>query len=89
MRMGVVKGTVVATQKDDSLVGCKLLIIQQIDAGYQVIGKDEVAVDSFGAGVGEYVLLCSGSSAKSLFANPKAPIDLTVVGIIDTIEKNG
>lgn len=87
MKLGIVKGNVVSTQKDESLVGCKLLIIQQIDADGNIIGKDEVAVDGFGAGIGEYVLLCSGSSAKSLFANPKAPIDLTVVGIIDSIEK--
>ena len=88
MQIGLVKGNVVSTQKDSSLVGCKLLLIQHVDTGGNAVGKTEVAVDTFGAGAGELVLLCSGSSARSMFSNSQAPIDLAVVGIIDTIEKN-
>lgn len=86
MLIGNVIGTVVATKKDETLVGYKLLIVQQITASGEPISRDMVAVDFFGAGVGEKVLLCAGSSAKSLFNDPKAPIDLAVVGIIDTLE---
>lgn len=87
MIIGIVSGTVVATQKDERLIGSKLLIVNQVDANRNVIGKDEVAVDMLGAGIGEYVLVCSGSSAKSLLHNPNAPIDLAIVGIIDSMEK--
>lgn len=87
MIIAIVKRTVVATQKDERLVGCKLLIVDQVDADKNVIGGDEVAVDLLGAGIGEYVLVCSGSSAKALLPNPNAPVDLAIVGIIDTMEK--
>ena len=87
MLIGRVKGTIVATQKDERLVGYKLLIVQQLDADGTPISRDMVAVDSsLSAGIGERVLLCSGSPAKSHLDNPMAPIDLTVVGIIDQIE---
>jgi len=87
MIIGIVKGTVVSTQKDERLVGSKLLIINQVDADKNVIGKDAVAVDLLGAGIGEYVLVCSGSSAKSLLHNSDAPIDMAIVGIIDSMER--
>ena len=87
MIIGIVKGTVVSTQKDERLVGSKLLIINQVDADKNVIGKDAVAVDLLGAGIGEYVLVCSGSSAKSLLHNSDVPIDMAIVGIIDSMER--
>jgi microcompartment protein CcmK/EutM len=89
MRIGMVKGMVVSTQKDPNLIGTKLLIVQQLDAARNPIGQDEVAVDMFGAGVGELVLLCHGSPAKVVLDNPKMPVDLVVVGIIDSIETQG
>ena len=88
MRIGMVTGMVVSTQKDDRLVGCKLLIVRQLDANGNIIGNDEVAVDVLGAGVGEKVLICQGSPAKALLNNPQAPVDLAVVGIIDNMENN-
>lgn len=88
MQIAIVKGMVVSTQKDQRLIGSKLLIIQRTNADGEVIGKDEVAVDSLGAGVGELVLLCSGSSARAMLNNPQIPVDLAVVGIIDTMENN-
>lgn len=48
---------------------------------------DEVAVDSVGAGVGELVLLCSGSSARHVFSGPNEAIDLAVVGIVDSLSR--
>jgi ethanolamine utilization protein EutN len=87
MKIGKVIGSVVATQKDQNLVGFKLLIVKQLDSKGNFVGEeDEVAVDTFGAGVGELVLLCHGSSARALWDNPKSPVDLAVVGIIDSLE---
>ncbi|MDR0550516.1 MAG: EutN/CcmL family microcompartment protein [Spirochaetaceae bacterium] len=86
MRIGVVKGMIVSTQKSENLVGTKLLIVEEIDSTGKKSGKDEVAVDLFGAGIGETVLLCHGSPARAILSNPAAPVDLVVVGIIDSIE---
>lgn len=86
MLMGIVKGTVVSTQKDPRLVGSKLLIVRQIDREGKEIGEDLVAADVLSAGIGERVLLCSGSSARSLLDDTSAPVDLAVVGVIDTME---
>ena len=88
MKIGRVTGSVVSTQKDQNLVGFKLLIVKQLNSKGEDIGDEEVAVDIFGAGVGELVLLCHGSSARVLWENQKAPIDLAVVGIIDSLETN-
>jgi ethanolamine utilization protein EutN len=81
--MGIVKGMVVSTQKDEHLIGTKLLVVQSVDSAHNPIGNEEVAVDAVGAGTGEYVLLCQGSTARSVFNDPKMPVDLAVVGIID------
>jgi ethanolamine utilization protein EutN len=81
--MGIVKGMVVSTQKNERLIGTKLLIVQGVDSAHNPGGDEEVAVDVVGAGTGEYVLLCQGSSARGIFDDPKIPIDLVVVGIID------
>ena len=83
MRIGIVTGMIVSTQKDERLVGCKLLVVRQLDADGNTIGDDEVAVDVLGAGIGERVLLCQGSPAKAIINNPNAPVDLAVAGIID------
>jgi ethanolamine utilization protein EutN len=74
---------VVSTQKNERLIGTKLLIVQRVDSAHNPLGDEDVAVDAVGAGVGEYVLLCQGSSAKAVFDDPKMPVDLVVVGIID------
>ena len=86
MRILIVMGQVLSTHKDDNLVGAKLLIVQQVDRDHKPIGEDEVAVDLFNAGIGEYVLLCHGSPARAILDNQKAPVDLVVVGIIDTVQ---
>ena len=86
MKMGIVIGTVVATHKDFRLVGYKLLIVQEVNANRDIVGDHEVAIDTLNAGIGEVVLLCSGSSARLLTGNVDLPIDLAVIGIIDTID---
>ena len=70
MNVGRVVGTVVASRKDPKLEGLKLLIVQQTDLTGGPKGGQVVAVDSVGAGLGEVVLYCSGSSARQTDAVP-------------------
>ena len=95
MFLANVEGSVVATKKDPSMDGRKLLLLrpQLVDEkdptkfrpGLNTI----VAVDSVGAGVGEMVLFCQGSSAR-LAANLKeAPVDAVIIGIVDVVDVLG
>lgn len=88
MYIGKIKGVVVATTKDEGLIGKKLLIVQPLDVEYNSIGNCEIAVDFVGAGAGEIVLVATGSSARQVSGNLKAPIDRSIVAIVDNIEVN-
>ena len=91
MKLGKVVGSVVATRKDDRLVGHKLLVVQQLkpDEGGKLVaarGSSEftVSVDLVGAGPGELVLYTSGSSARNAASEAfDSPIDAAIVGIVD------
>lgn len=87
MLMAKVVGSVVSTQKDTSLVGKKLMIVQPVNMELESIRFQQVAADTVGAGVGDYVLLTSGSSARKLFSSPSDAVDYAIVGIIDTFDK--
>lgn len=84
-----VVGTVVATNKDQKLVGKKLLLAQVVDLGGKPAGNPLVAVDAVGAGEGEFVLLVQGSSARQTAATEGNPVDCAIVAIIDTVELGG
>ncbi len=86
MYVAKVIGTVVSTSKDERLVGFKLMLIQRTDAEGNAVGYQEVAVDTVGAGVGEVVIVTKGSSARFAADRPQAPLDATIVGIVDTVE---
>lgn len=89
MYMGKVVGSVVSTQKDPSLVGRKLMIIQPINADGQTVRHEEVAADTVGAGIGEYVLYVRGAGARnsSPQGDPRADVmDAAIVGIIDRFD---
>ena len=90
MTLGKVVGTVVATQKDHGLEGFKLQIVQTLDMP-SFTPKDSfvVAVDAVGAGDGEVVLCCSGSSARMTGTTENRPVDAVIVAIIDTAEIEG
>ena len=79
-------GTVVATRKDPRLTSSKLLVARPIDPHGKVDGGYLVAVDTVDAGVGETVLLVSGSSARMAAGLKDCPVDAAIVGIIDAIE---
>ena len=84
MQLARVIGTVVATIKNDSLDGRKLLVIQTLNKDLAPQGKPMVAVDSVGAGVGELVFWCRGKEASFPFKREDTPTDCTIVGIVDS-----
>ena len=86
MLLGKIVGTVVATRKDPRLVSSKLLVVHPMDPRGKAEGNYLVAVDTVDAGVGETVLVVSGSSARMASGLKDCPVDAAVVGIIDEIE---
>src|SRR5213592_1754992 len=84
MQLARVIGTVVATVKNDSLEGRKLLIIQSLNKNLDAQGKPMVAVDAVGPGVGELVFWCRGKEASFPFKREDTPTDCTIVGIVDS-----
>lgn len=85
MILAKVIGTVVATRKDDRLIGLKLLVTQPIDPVGKAQGNHLVAVDTVDAGFGETVLIVSGSSARMAAGLKDAPVDAAIVGIVDSV----
>lgn len=86
MIIGEVVGNVWATRKDEGLNGLKLLIIKPVDYFKKDDHTSFVAADFIGAGIGETVLVATGSSARKVLNKDGSPIDATVVGIIDAVE---
>lgn len=86
MYMAKVIGNVVATRKDESLIGYKLMIVNKIDDKGNIIDYQEVAADYVGAGIGDYVLVCKGSAVRVNQQKNKVSIDTAIIGIIDTID---
>jgi ethanolamine utilization protein EutN len=86
MVLGKVVGTVVATRKDSRLVSTKLLVVRPMDPKGKAEGHYLVAVDTVDAGVGETVLVVSGSSARMADGLKDCPVDAAIVGIVDEIE---
>jgi len=78
-----VVGTVVATRKDEGLLGTKLLVIQPLQTDHTPAGKALVAVDSVGAGAGEEVFFVKGREASFPFLPAEVPADATIIGIVD------
>ncbi|MCK5378731.1 MAG: EutN/CcmL family microcompartment protein [Acidobacteria bacterium] len=89
MNLAKVIGTVVATQKEQSLKGLKFLLLGQADQEGELTGSSVVAVDAVGAGVGEYVLYASGSSARMTSVSENRPCDAVVMAIVDSWEIDG
>ena len=92
MFLAKVIGNVVSTHKSPELEGMKLLFIQPYTNQASVLiaaGNAVVAVDSVGAGAGEYVLFIQGSSARLAYNTKTAPADAVIVGIVDSVEVDG
>lgn len=86
MILARIVGTVVATRKDERLVSSKLLVARPVDPAGTPDGNFLVAVDTVDAGVGETVLIVSGSSARMASGLKDCPVDAAVVGIVDHVE---
>lgn len=85
MVLGKVIGTLVASRKEPTLDGCKLLLVRACDVDGNPTGGTVVAVDAVGAGLGEVVLYCSGSSARQTQVTQNRPVDATIMAIVDQV----
>lgn len=90
MFVAKVTGSVVSTEKVESMKGQKLLVVEpyRLDAGRDKLvttGRTFIAVDALGAGVGDMVLISQGSSARFTPETNKLPIDTVVIGIVDSV----
>ena len=90
MILGRIIGTVVCTQKDPRLSGHSLQVVEPILMATQKSdGKPLVAIDTVGAGLGEVVLVVTGSSARQTESTTGTPVDAVIMGIVDCIDLDG
>ena len=91
MFVAKVTGSLVATQKVDEMVGYKLLVVEpyRLEAenrrSLATTGRTFIAIDTLGAGVGEFVLITQGSSARLTPETKNMPVDTVIVGIVDQV----
>ena len=86
MLLARIVGTVVATRKDPRLISSKLLLARAVDPKGKPEGNYLVAIDTVDAGVGETVLIVSGSSARLAVGMKDVPVDAAVIGIVDAVD---
>jgi ethanolamine utilization protein EutN len=95
MFLARVEGSIVATKKDPSISGRKLLLVrpQLVDekdpTKFRPGANTIVTVDSVGAGIGELVMFCQGSSARLAPNLKDSPVDAVIIGIVDTVDVFG
>ena len=95
MFLAKVEGSVVATKKDDGMIGRKLLLLRPMlvddkdPTKFKLGSNTVVAVDSVGAGEGEMVMFCQGSSARLAPGLKECPVDAVIIGIVDTVDVLG
>ncbi|MDR3110381.1 MAG: EutN/CcmL family microcompartment protein [Planctomycetaceae bacterium] len=90
MLIAKIVGSLIATLKTESMLGQKLLLVEPFRvsedrATMKTTGRSLVAVDTVGAGEGEYVLIVQGSSARATPETQPLPVDATIIGIVDAI----
>ena len=89
MQLAKVVGTVVATRKEATLEGLKMLLLRVVDEEGKESGATVVAADAVGAGPGEVVLFAAGSSARQTVLTDKQPVDAVVMAIVDSVTVDG
>jgi ethanolamine utilization protein EutN len=95
MFLAKVEGSVVATKKDPNMSGRKMLLLrpQLVDekdpTKFRPGANTIVAVDCLGAGIGEMVMFCQGSSARLAPGMKEAPVDAVIIGIVDVVDVLG
>lgn len=86
MFLGKVVGTVWATRKDEELVGMKFQIVKHVGLDYSMKDTFVVAVDTVQAGVGDIVLVCSGSSSRQTTQTKNKPVDAVIMAVVDKLD---
>jgi microcompartment protein CcmK/EutM len=89
MILAKVLGTVVSTQKEESLDSLRFMVVQPVDMDGKPTGSHVVAVDAIGSGPGEIVLYCTGSSARQTAITNNRPCDAVIMAIVDQWEVDG
>lgn len=89
MELARVEGTIVSTAKAEKLHGYKLLLLNLINPDMKPTGNFVVAVDAVGAGDGEVVIVCRGSSARQAEKLTNVPTDASIIGIVDSVTFKG
>jgi microcompartment protein CcmK/EutM len=84
MQLGRVVGTLVLNNKNETLNGVTLLLVQPMSSARESVGRVIVAADSMGAGIGEEVFFVRGKEASFPFAPTEVPADAGIVGIVDS-----
>ena len=82
MIVGKVVGSIVATRKNENLVGRKFMIVEPLKS-MDSNSNRIVAIDNVGAGIGEIVLVAQGSAARIGCGLNTSPVDAAIVGIVD------
>jgi ethanolamine utilization protein EutN len=91
MFIAKVTGSVVSSQKTETMVGQKLLVVEPYRLESErrqslvTTGRTFVAVDTVGAGEGEFVLITQGSSARLTPETKNLPVDAVIIGIVDSV----
>ena len=86
MDIGKIIGTVVATRKDNSLKGTRLLVVQPLDGNGASAGTPLIATDTQGAaGCGDTIYMVTGGDAVGVLPGRQMPVDVAIVGIVDSI----
>ncbi len=88
MKFGKVIGQVVSTRKTGKTGGMRLLVVRTLDADLKPTPKTDTCADTVNAGVGDIVLTCSSSSARSTRQTKDACVDNTIVAIVETVSVN-
>jgi len=89
VNLAKVLGRIVATRKEESIEGLKLLMLGAAGPDGKLTGSTVVAVDAVGAGEGEYVLYASGSSARQTVTTDGKPVDAVIMAIVDSWDIDG
>jgi len=89
MVLGKVIGTVWATRKDEELVGMKLQVVRHVGVDGRPQESFMIAVDTVQAGVGDVVLVCTGSAARQTALTRNKPVDAVIMAVVDTLDVPG
>lgn len=86
MILGKVIGTVWATRKDENLVGLKFMVVKHLDLDYKEKEQFIIAVDTVQAGIGDTVLVTTGSSARQTELTKNRSIDAVIMAVVDKLD---